>query len=498
MPTMIMPKMGDGMEEGTLLRWLKSVGEEIEVGDPIAEIETDKVSLEIEATEAGTLTQTMVGEGETVPIGTAIALIGEEAAGEASLPPQPEAAPAAVATPGNAETTMVDPAVERATAGNEGAEASSAPIRGTTADVGAATRPTGGSNGAADGHATTQAQEPQRGPGERLRASPLVKRLAAEHGLDLTGIAGTGPGGRIVKDDVMPYVNGTAQLPARAAEPAATPAASPEEQPDGGTAQPVAAPPQGQTAPRPAAQAPAPGCGRLERGGRPAGVAKEMSRIRRTTGRRMTESKQAIPHFYVVSEVDMGAAAAFREQVNAQVVDDATKISFNDMIVKAAALALREYPNLNTTLEGDTLFTHENIDVNVAVAIEGGLIAPFVADADTKSLGAIARTTKDIIGRARKGGLEPAEFQGGTFTVSNLGMYDVEEFVAIINPPQAAILAIGSIAETPVVKDGELAIGKRMKITLSADHRVTDGAEVAQFLMRVKASLENPVVLAVS
>ena len=505
MPTMIMPKMGDGMEEGTLLRWLKTVGEEIEVGDPIAEIETDKVSLEIEATEAGTLTQTMVGEGETVPIGTAIALIGEEAAGEASLPPQPEAAPAAVATPGNAETTMVDPEVERATAGNEGAEASSAPIRGTTPAVGEATRPTGGSNGASDGGAAAPpaqepAQEPQRAPGERLRASPLVKRLAAEHGLDLTGIAGTGPGGRIVKDDVMPYVNGTAQLPTPAAQPAATPASSPEEQPDGGTAQPVAASPQEQavTRPQPSTQAPAQGAAGSNAAGRPAGVAKEMSRIRRTTGRRMTESKQTIPHFYVVSEVDMGAAAAFREQVNAQVTDDATKISFNDMIVKAAALALRDYPNLNTTLEGDTLYTHENIDVNVAVAIEGGLIAPFVADADTKSLGAIARTTKDIIGRARKGGLEPAEFQGGTFTVSNLGMYDVEEFVAIINPPQAAILAVGSIAETPVVKDGELTIGKRMKVTLSADHRVTDGAEVAQFLMRVKASLENPVLLAVS
>ena len=497
MPTMIMPKMGDGMEEGTLLRWLKSVGEEIEIGDPIAEIETDKVSLEIEATEAGTLTQTMVGEGETVPIGTAIALIGEEAAGEASLPaqPQPEAAPVAVATPTNAETAMVDPAAAEIAVGNEAALASASPTRGTT-------QSTGGSNGSSDSGASTPPAQaptpgpaPERAPGERLRASPLVKRLAAEHGLDLSGIPGTGPGGRIVKDDVMPYVNGTAQAPARAAQPAATPATSPEERPDGGTAQPVAAPEQS----APAAQAkPAASQTPANAVGRPAGVAKEMSRIRRTTGRRMTESKQTIPHFYVVSEVDMGPAAAFREQVNVQVIDDATKVSFNDMIVKASALALREHPNLNSTLEGETLYTHANIDVNVAVAIEGGLIAPFVADADVKSLGAIARTTKDVIARARKGGLELAEFQGGTFTVSNLGMYDVSEFVAIINPPQAAILAIGSILEMPVVKDGELAVGKRMKIALSADHRVTDGAEVAQFLMRVKAYLENPMLLALS
>ena len=495
MPTMIMPKMGDGMEEGTLLRWLKTVGEEIEIGDPIAEIETDKVSLEIEATEAGTLTQTMVAEGETVPIGTAIALIGEEAAGEASLPPQPEAAPAAIATPANAETAMVDPAVAQVAAGNEAAQASTSPTRGTT------TQATGGSNGASDSGASVPPAQAaptaqvERAPGERLRASPLVKRLAAEHGLDLSGIPGTGPGGRIVKDDVMPYVDGTVKQPARAAQADATPAPSPEEQPDGGTAKPVAAPDQA-----PATAQAKPGASPSPTGaaGRPAGVAKDMSRIRRTTGRRMTESKTTIPHFYVVSDVDMGAAAAFREQVNAQVADAATKVSFNDMIVKATALALREYPNLNSTLEGDTLYTHENIDVNVAVAIEGGLIAPFVADADVKSLGAIARTTKDVIGRARTGGLELSEFQGGTFTVSNLGMYDVAEFVAIINPPQAAILAIGSILDTPVVKDGELTVGKRMKVTVSADHRVTDGAEVAQFLMRVKAYLENPMLLALS
>jgi pyruvate dehydrogenase E2 component (dihydrolipoamide acetyltransferase) len=212
----------------------------------------------------------------------------------------------------------------------------------------------------------------------------------------------------------------------------------------------------------------------------------------------MAESKQAIPHFYVTSTIDMAAAIAFREQVNAQIADPASKVSYNDLVIKAAALSLREFPNLNSSLEGETLYDHANIDINIAVAIDGGLIAPFVADADQKSLGTIARSAKDLIKRAREGGLQPAEYQGGTFTISNLGMYDVSEFIAIINPPQAAILAIGSIAELPVVKDGELTVGHRMKISLSVDHRVSDGAEAALFLAAVKKYLQNPMLLALS
>jgi pyruvate dehydrogenase E2 component (dihydrolipoamide acetyltransferase) len=192
----------------------------------------------------------------------------------------------------------------------------------------------------------------------------------------------------------------------------------------------------------------------------------------------------------------MAPAAALREQINAQAPDDAAKVSFNDLIIKAAALALREYPNLNASLENDQLVEHPNIDINVAVAIEGGLIAPFVPDADQKGLITIARMTKDLVGRARNGGLTPDEYQGGTFTVSNLGMFDVGEFIAIINPPQAAILAIGSIMDVPVVEDGAIVPGKRMNITLSADHRVTDGAEVARYLQVVKRYLENPLTIA--
>jgi pyruvate dehydrogenase E2 component (dihydrolipoamide acetyltransferase) len=458
MATVIMPKMGDGMEEGTLLRWLKAVGDEVDAGDPIAEIETDKVTLEIEAAEGGVLTKTLVGEGQTVPIGTAIATIGEEDAASAEAAPAP------------AQAAIQAPAQAASADGSNGAAAPTQAVETPPAAPAAAN--VNGVSGPSEATAVSRA------PGERLRASPLVKRLAEEHGLDLQNIAGTGPGGRIVKDDITPYLTGAKQP-----TPAAQPAAAPVQQAP--AAQPAAA------APSPITQAPSPS-------GRPAGVARDLSKIRRTTGKRMTESKQAIPHFYVTSEIDMDAAIAFREQVNSQLTDDASKVSFNDLVVKAAALALREFPNLNASMEGDTLYDHANIDINMAVAIEGGLIAPFIPDADQKSLGTIARAAKDLIGRARNGGLQPSEYQGGTFTISNLGMYDVEEFVAIINPPQAAILAIGSITETPVVKDGQVVVGHRMKIALSVDHRVSDGAEAAKYLIAVKKYLQNPIQLAVS
>jgi pyruvate dehydrogenase E2 component (dihydrolipoamide acetyltransferase) len=449
MPTVIMPKMGDAMEEGTLLRWLKQVGDDVAVGDPLAEIETDKVSLEIEATEAGKLTKTYVDEGAVVPIGTAIATIGEEAADVAppAAAPVPAAAPAA-AKPEEARTPVA------ASAGDANGRTAPSPTAVTTEPVAAEVAASG----------------------ERLRASPLVKRLAAEHGIDLARVNGTGPGGRIVRDDIAALLTG-----APSAAPAA-PAPAPAEVPS-----PTPAPT------RPAAATPVP-----RPIGRQPGVAHDLPTIRRTIGRRMAESMQTAPHFYVTSAVDMAPAAALREQINAQVSDDSEKISFNDLILKAAALALRQFPNLNSALEGDKLVVYPNIDVNVAVAIEDGLIAPFVPDADQKGLLTIARMTKDLIRRAREGGLLPDEYQGGTFTISNLGMYDVGEFIAIINPPQAAILAIGSIQDVPVVKDGEIVPGKRMNITLSADHRVTDGAEVARFLQVVKRYLENPLTIAFS
>lgn len=439
MATLIMPKMGDGMEEGTLLRWLKEVGETVDAGDPIAEIETDKVSLEIEATEGGVFSKALVEEGQTVPIGTPIATIGAEGEEIAEEP-----APAAAAP---------EPE-EAAPAKTEVAVAEREPAPAQTAAAPAA--PAGTVNGA---DTAPPPAAPVRADGERLRASPLVKRLAAEHGIDLAAIAGTGPGGRIVKDDLAPYLTGAKPIPT-------APAAQPEAAPEAPAAAPATA--------------------------RAGAMPREMSRVRKTTGKRMAEAKEVIPHFYVTVEVEMGPALAFRKQVNAELDDDAAKVSVNDLIVKAAALALREFPNLNTSLEGETLYDHDSIDVNVAVAIENGLIAPFVPQADQKSLGTIARMTKDLATRAREGGLQPDEYQGGTFTISNLGMFDVSEFIAIINPPQAAILAVGSAQEVPVVKDGKVEIGHRMKLTLSADHRITDGAEVARFLQVVRDYLEHP------
>ncbi|HEU5430415.1 MAG TPA: dihydrolipoamide acetyltransferase family protein, partial [Thermomicrobiales bacterium] len=339
--------------------------------------------------------------------GTAIATIGEEVA----VAPQPEAAaPAEAAVPASAPA---------AAAANGRHAAEPAPVAASAA--------------ATDGVASVAAEPaPAHVSGERLRASPLVKRLAAEHGIDLSAVTGTGPGGRIVRDDIASLLTGA---------PGAKPAPQPAVQP---------AQPAGPAAPAPS-PAPQPSAA-----GRPQGTAKELSRIRRTTGKRMAESKQTAPHFYVTVDVDMGPAVAFRERVNAEVTDGATKISFNDLIVKAAALALRDFPNLNSAYRNDALVEYPSVDINIAVAIEGGLIAPFIPDADQKSLGAIARLAKDLIGRAREGGLKPEEFEGGTFTVSNLGMFDVDEFIAVINPPQAAILAVGSIRPTAVVVDGAI------------------------------------------
>ncbi|HET8523764.1 MAG TPA: dihydrolipoamide acetyltransferase family protein [Thermomicrobiales bacterium] len=460
MPAVIMPKMGDAMEEGTLLRWLKQVGDEVDEGEPLAEIETDKVTLEIEATESGTLTQTLVEEGQAVPIGTPIATIGE--AGE---PIESGGEPVESATDSGSKAVEGKPEIVKQEARAEEPQRPEVAAAAQTELAAPKAPPVPSGNGAVS---------PERAPGERLRASPLVKRLAAEHDINLQAIAGTGPGGRIVKDDIMPYVTGAKQAPAAA--PAPAPAAPAEVE-----------------APAPvAASAPAAAAGR------PAGEVQELNRVRRTTGKRMAESKRTIPHFYVSTDVEMTAAAEFRQQVNAQLGEDAAKVTFNDMIVKAAALALRDVPGLNTSYENDQLVSHPNIDINIAVALDGGLIAPFIPDADQKSLGTIARMSKDLINRAKHGGLLPQEYQGGTFTTSNLGMFDVSEFIAVINPPQAAILAVGSITETAVVKDGKLQPGKVMKITISADHRAVDGADVAKFLIAAKKYLQNPMLLALS
>jgi len=471
MATVIMPKMGDAMEEGTLLKWLKSAGEEVAEGDPIAEIETDKVTLEIEAPEAGFLTNTLVEEGAVVPIGTAVATIGAESeVGNAPETTGGEEKPAEVEEAAVADQVEESPQPKDA---DEPAPADAPAEAAATASV-----PASAEADATPTTADVASQVADRQPGERLRASPLVKRLAEEHGIDLSQVSGTGPGGRIIKNDINDFVTGAKPAPkAGAAAPAPAPAADPASA-------------NGQVTDSGAAPASGPSPSK--------GTKVELARIRRTTGKRMTESKQSIPHYYVTTSVDMSAAMAFRAQINASLEASGGKVSVNDLIVKAAALALREHPGVNTSFSNDDLYQHDSIDINIAIAINGGLIAPFVPAADQKSLGTIARMTRDLGRRAREGGLSPEEYQGGTFTISNLGMFDVDEFIAVINPPQAAILAVGSVQDVPVVRDGEIAIGQVMKITLSADHRALDGAQVAGFLQSVKNLLEHPMLLAIS
>lgn len=447
MAEVIMPKMGDAMEEGTLLKWLKNPGDEISEGDPIAEIETDKVTLEIEASEAGFLTNTLVAEGDTVPIGTAVATIGgEDEVGQG--------AETSAETPDDAP----DDAGEETSSPEGASEASEESEADTSAEP---EQPASEEPKAEKEQSSPKSVE--RAEGERLRASPIVKRLAAEHGIDLEQVAGSGPGGRIIKADIADYVSGEKQAPQAGASTSRADDKAPAQS----------------TAPT-------------------SGSAVDMSKMKQRTGERMAQSKQEIPHFYVSTVVEMSAAMEFRAQVNESLGESGGRVSVNDLVVKATALALVDNPTINRSYVDGELQHHDNIDVNMAVAVEGGLIAPFVPAADQKSLGTISHMTKDLGRRAREGGLKLEEYQGGTFTISNLGMFDVDEFIAVINPPQAAILAVASVIETPVVRNGKIVPGKQVKLTLAADHRALDGAEVAQFLQSVKRYLENPMLLAVS
>ena len=470
----LMPKMGYDMTEGKILRWLKQEGEVVQRGEPLAEIETDKVNIEIEAFANGTLGQQIAQEGDTIPVGQKIAVIlGEgESLGNGNTP----AADQAAAPPARARTeagaTVVPPAVDSASGegGNaepESGEASAAaqgpiPNQGqrtmAAAEAAAATAPV-----APDGAAPSTT-----GPAGRIKASPLARRIAQEHEIDLRQVQGSGPGGRIVREDVEAFLSRTRQQPPPAAAPA--------------PAETVAAP---AAAPVPAEEA-APAA---------AGQRVPLSRMRAAIARRMVEGKTTIPHFYVSAEVDMTEALAWRKRLNEAASGEGYKVTVNDMIVKACGLALTKFPSLNSSFAGDAIEGHDRIDISIAVALKEGLIAPVVRAVDQKSLGRVAREAADLVGRAREGKLQPDEFSGGTFTVSNLGPFNVDTFIAIITPPQAAALAVGSSAQKAVVVDGQVVIRDRMNITISADHRVTDGAEGAQFVSEVRRLLENPLAL---
>jgi pyruvate dehydrogenase E2 component (dihydrolipoamide acetyltransferase) len=451
-----MPRLSDTMSEGAVGRWLKKPGDHIENGDIIAEIETDKATMELQAFESGTLQKIVIPEGQTVPIGEVIAIIGEGAA-PAEAPEQ-----AAPSGPQQAETEEGgDEAIARNTSEakaqvQQAPDASAAPARSAISST-------------SEAQTQAQGQGPTNGTTAegRIKASPLARKLAEERGIDLRQVQGTGPGGRIIKENIENF------------QPGAAPAAKPAEQ-----AVPAAAP-----AAKPAA-APA-----------PAGEVVPLSRMRRAIARAMNESKPGTPHIYVTVEIDMGAAMQLRKQINDSGAAD-TKISVNDLVVKAAAKALAKLPAVNNSYgvgaDGQPgVVKHPEVNVSVAVALEDGLIAPVIRDADKKSIGTIAAEVKDMAGRAREGKIKQNELEGATFQVTNLGMYGVVEFGSIITVPQSASLAVGAVRQVPVVREGQIVVGEIMNVTLSADHRIVDGAVAAQYLAELRKLLEAPMSLLV-
>ena len=410
----VMPQMGYDMREGTVVRWYKQEGETVDRGEVIADIETDKATVEFEAYTGGVLGRIVAQEGIAVPVGNLIAIItdpGEAVPDVEAVAPAPAAAPPAAPTaPAPAAAPSAPPAVP-------------APP-------------------SADG---------------QVRASPIARRLARERGIDIALVTGTGPNGRITERDIESF---------QPAAPEPAPAAAPSQAP-APAAQPVAAPADSRI---------------------------ELSRMRQTIARVTSDSKSTAPHFYVTAEIDMGKAMALRRDVNDE-SDPDNRVSVNDLMVKACALALAKHPKFNSFYRGDHLEVHGAMNIGIAIALESGLILPGVSNCESKSLVQIAAATKDLISRANSGTLRNEEYSSTTFSISNMGMFDVESFTAIIYPPHAAILAVGSVKQVPVVREGELTVGTMMKATLSTDHRVADGAEAAQFLMEIKRVLENPVSL---
>ena len=455
MPTVIMPKMGDAMEEGTVVKWLKAEGDTVAKDEPIAEIETDKATLELTAEYAGTLSKRIAGEGESVAIGKPIATI--TGAGES---PEPDPGPA----PAPAPTQQAQAAPPAAQGRAEGGETTHGAIAEDTTPSQQGTV----NGGSAPKEAEAPAAPAPAGSGDRIKASPLARRIAQEHEIDLRNVRGSGPNGRIVREDVEAAL----RQPQGDTQPQATTAAPAPQQAE-------------QAAPTQTA-APQSGAGDRQ---------VPLSRMRNAIARQMVTSKTTIPHFYVSVEVDMTEALAWRKRLNEAAAADGYKITVNDMIVKACGLALAKFPNLNSSFGGDHIVMHDEINVSIAVALKEGLIAPVVRGVDKKSLGTVAREANDLVGRAREGKLTPAEYSGGTFTVSNLGPFGVETFIAIVTAPQAAALAVGSSAQKAVVVDGQIVVRDRMNVTLSADHRLTDGAEGAQFVAEVRRLLENPLAL---
>jgi pyruvate dehydrogenase E2 component (dihydrolipoamide acetyltransferase) len=445
--TVMMPKLGFDMAEGTLVRWVKEVGEAVAKGEILAEIETDKATVEVESPFSGVVNRQIVDQGAVVPVGDPIAVIAApgETVAEAEggkTEAMPQNAPAE-----KPETRIAQKNEEGEKSPTQSQKAEPVlPVPGQAVGL----------------------------PGG-VSASPLARKVAQENGVDLQAVQGTGPGGRITRKDVESAL----RQGSSASTPVGTPTAPPA------TTTPVPAPPA--QPPKTVAWTPIDEI--------PADRSIEINRLRAAIGKRMTESRQQAPHFYITHIYNVEALMDMRKQANLQLPEE-QKLSVNDFIVKAAALALREFPNLNASIQGNQIVQYGHVNIGNAVALEGGLITVVVRDADQKPLRLIARELRETVARARSGKVRMDDIEGSTFSISNLGMFNVDEFVAIINPPEAAILAVGAVKNIPVVgENGEVSAGLRLKATISADHRVTDGAETAQFMQALGRYLENPIRL---
>ena len=453
-----MPKLSDTMEEGVLSAWLVDEGEEVSSGDVLAQVETDKATMDLEAFDEGVLLKQVIAEGDAVPIGDLIAVIGEPGEDISDL--------VGDAGGDGAATAESDPDPE-AEVEEEPTEPAPDPEPDVEADP--APEPSG------DGQLSERTPEPVPAgtdtEGRRIKASPLARRIAQDHGVELAQVDGSGPEGRIVRRDVEAWIEEQEAAP----EPTTEPSPEPAPEPAVGE-EPTYAMPDEEAA--------------FER--------EDISQMRKTIARRLAESKYSAPHYYLTVDIDVEKAVELREDLNELTEEQGrAKISFNDLITKACALSLHDHPYVNAAYRPDEgeIHKHNRVHIGIAVAIDEGLITPVLRDADRKGLSELARETRELAERARTRDLDPEEFEGATFTTSNLGMFGIEEFTAIINPPNSAILAIGEIRDTPVVEDGEVVPGKRMKVTLSCDHRVVDGAKGAAFLDTVKSYLEEPMNL---
>ena len=453
---MTMPQMGYDMQEGTLVRWLKSVGDEVSLGEAVAEIETDKAVVEFESTAEGVLLELLVEEGTTVAVGESIATVGVEGETVAADGDDPEEA--TEAEPAAEEASEPD-AEEAPEAEEDESEADAIPLPASPSEV---------------------------------RASPIARKLAAERGVDLNTVEGTGPGGRILRSDVL----AAEPMPAPAEEPEEEPAEAPEameepsvpeeEAPEAVEEEPAMEVPEEveePTEPEP------------EPEGDDMGLV-PLTRMRQQIARTTVGSKTTIPHFYVSTDIDMTDAMSLRKEINASLEGDA-RVSVNDLVIKACVHTIKGFPKFNSSYTDDGIRMHDSINIGIAIADENGLIMPAILDCGDKSLTEISVASKDLVMRSQSGTLHAEEYTGGTFSISNMGMFDVTSFVAIIQPPQSAVLAIGTVQKKPVVQGDSVVVREIMSATLSVDHRVSDGAEGAQFIVQLKEYLEHPLRLLV-